>query len=89
MPTRVAIQKIARFNEAHDISFYKNDLFHYYDVSKQTDYQILHESASVCRYHNNSKQKETWGRKSLIDTNSMRKMKHLLQEEEIEARTLM
>ena len=87
-PTRVAIQEIARFNEAHGIPFYKNDLFRYYDVSKQTGYRILHESASVCRYHNDSKQKETQRRKSLIDANSMREMERLLQEEGIEARAL-
>jgi len=88
MPTRVAIQEIARFNKAYGIPFYKNDLFHYYNISKQTDYQILHESASVHRYHNNPKQKEMRRHKSLIDANSMREMEHLLQEEEIEARAL-
>ena len=88
MPIRVAIQKIAQFNEAHSILFYKNDLFHYYNVSKQTDYQILHKSASVCCYHNNFKQKETWRCKFFINVNFMCKMKHLLQEKKIEACTL-
>lgn len=83
-PTRAAIRNIVQFNDLHDISYHKTDLWRYFDIAPRSGYEILREEAESRRYHNNPSHNDKRGWKTLISPYYICEMERILQEEGIE-----
>ena len=49
------------------------------------EWEFLHDNASSKRRNNDPSKKETWGRKSIVSPEKIRKIKRILKTEGIEA----
>ncbi len=86
--TKAKVQRIIEFCERMNISYFKNDVFKTFEVSKQQEYQMLQPEIFARRRNNDSEHEETCGRKSLISNKDIRKMKRVLKSKNFEARAL-
>ena len=86
-PNKAKIQGAVEFCEAMEISYYKEDVFRVFNISRQQGYKYL-RSESSRRHHNNPDISEQRGRKSIITPQQIREMERILETEGIEARAL-
>ncbi len=87
-PTKAKVQRIIEFCERMNISYFKNDVFKTFEVSKQQGYQMLQPEIFARRRNNDSEHEETRGRKSLISDKDIREMERVLKSKDFEARAL-
>ena len=81
-PNKAKIQGAVEFCEAMGISYYKEDVFRVFNVSRQQGYKYL-RSESSRRHHNNPDISEQRGRKSIITPQQIREMERILETEGI------
>ena len=86
-PVKAKVQGAVEFCERMGISYYKEDVFRTFDVSREQGYAFLRND-SARRLENNSDAEETRGRKSLITPKQIREMERILETEGIEGRGL-
>ena len=84
-PVKAKVQGAVEFCERMGISYYKEDVFRTFDVSREQGYAFLRND-SARRLENNSDAEETRGRKSLITPKQIREMERILETECIEGR---
>jgi len=87
-PTKAKIQGAIEFCKQMNISYYKNDVFRTFNMSKQQGYEMLHSDSSSQCQHNNFDEEKTCDQKELIMAKHIHEMKKVLKEEEFEARAL-
>jgi hypothetical protein len=80
-PTKVKVQESSNFAKKTNISFYKEDVFRTFNVKHRQGHEMLKESASSRRLHNDPDRTKTRGQKSLISSQKIREMKRLFEEE--------
>ena len=73
--TKARIQGAIEFCERMGITYYKNDVFRTFNVSKTRGYELLRSGS-----HNDSEEFETRGRKSIVSTKDIREMERILEE---------
>ena len=86
-PVKAKVQGAVEFCERMGISYYKEEVFRTFDVSREQGYACLRND-SARRLEKNSDAEETRGRKSLITPKQIREMERILETEGIEGRGL-
>ncbi len=86
--TKAKVQGAIEFCERMNISYFKNDVFKTFEVSKQQEYQMLQSETFARRRNNDSEHEETRDRKSLISNKDIREMKRVLKSKSFEVRAL-
>ncbi len=85
-PQKAKIQGATEYCEAQGIDYYQNDVFKTFGVPKPTGHRIVRKNSA--RKHHNKPEPESQGRNTIITSEQMREMEHILETEGLEGQGL-
>jgi hypothetical protein len=90
-PNRAKVQAIIEFNDAHNIPYFKSDVFRHFQVAPRTGWRIISPnklSLSARTHHNDPNIPETRERKAKLGGADIKRMDHFIPNNGFDARVL-
>lgn len=84
---KTKIKRAIEFCESMSISYFKKNVFQFFEVNKNTEWNALNQNTSR-RHHNDSEISKTRDRRTMISSRDICEMNRLLQTKDIEERNL-